>query len=133
MPKLVTTLAAILLVAPGLSPAAAQEAGQELSLTGCLAQEAEESGEMEMEMEYLLEQVTGEGIMADEAELVAGEGVDLAPHVGHTVEVTGTVIDEDEDEGAVQEGEEEEEMEEDHLHLRVTGLRHISASCDQGR
>lgn len=115
-------LAALALTAFDLGHATAQEVGQELTLTGCLAQETEE-GE---DAEFTLGQLSGADIAAETAELLPGEDVDLAPHVGHTVEVTGTVAGSD-DEGMEEEGEEENE-----LHLNVTGLRHIEASCPSG-
>jgi hypothetical protein len=116
---------------PGI--AAAQEVGQSVTLTGCLAQE-DEGGETE----FLLENTDWE---ADEVELMATEGVNLAPHVGHTVEVGGTIVGdddegyEDDDGEAGMQGEadeaDDEGMDEDgDLHIGVTKLTHLAASCD---
>lgn len=114
----------------------AQEVGQTADLTGCLAQE-DEAGETE----FMLENV-GDS-QAGEIELTAAEGVNLQPHVGHTVEVSGTVVSDD-DEGAenddgeaemedeADEAEEAEGMDEDgDLHIRVTKLTHLAASCSK--
>lgn len=121
-------LAAFGLTAFGFGHTTAQEVGQELTLSGCLAQEAAE-GE---QAEYTLSQLSGADIAAETVELIPGEDVDLAPHVGHTVEVTGTVAEGDAGEGMSEEGEQESEAEENELHLNVTGLRHIEASCPSG-
>lgn len=115
---------------PGI--AAAQEVGQSVTVTGCLAQE-DEGGETE----FLLENTDLE---ADEVELMAAEGVNLAPHVGHTVEVGGTIVGDDEgyedDDGEAGMQEEADEAEEEDmdeagdLHISVTKLTHLAASCD---
>lgn len=128
MRNLLTIVAAFAFTFLAFQPAAAQEAGSEVSLTGCLAQE-EEAGE---EVEYLLEGVAEEQSDADEIELLPTEGVNMAPHVGHTVEVTGTVVTEDEEEGEHEEAKGEMEAEEEkELHVRVSALGHIAASCDE--
>lgn len=110
--------------------AAAQEMGATVDMKGCLASESEGG-----ETEYLLENVAG--VDANEIELTANEGVNLAPHVGHTVEVRGTVASDD-DEGAEdddaaemeEEAGEAEGMDEDgDLHVTVTKLTHLAASC----
>lgn len=126
----------ILLSALSYGTLSAQDVGATVSLTGCLAREAD--GE---EVEYLLEDAAGEEVTAAAIELVAGEGVSLEPHVGHTVEATGVVIPDDEGAGMEEQGEEEgaeEEAEEegedaDEILVRVTELGHIAASCDGGR
>lgn len=113
-------LAVLAMAAFDFDHAAAQEADQELTLTGCLAQE---SGEGE-EAEFVLSHLTGTDIMAETVELIPGEDINLEPHVGHTVEVTGTVAADDAEEGMAEESEEESE-----LHLEVTALSHVAASC----
>lgn len=122
-----TTVLAILSV----TSVGAQEVGQEVTLTGCLAQEEEEMGD-EMEREFLLKQVTGMDVEAEVVELLPEEGVNLTPHVGHTVEVAGTVVSDDHEE--MEEGEMDEEgMDEgDELHIRVSKLSHMAASCQEG-
>lgn len=118
-------LGVLALALTGFTPVHAQAVGESLTLTGCLAHDEDDD-----EREYLLEHAVsamGAEASAGEIELIPGEGVDMGPHVGHTVEVSGTVVaDDDEDE--------EEEMEEDEneLHLRVTELAHVSASCRGG-
>ena len=114
----------------GFRPAAAQEIGQTVSITGCLVQEDDDG-----EVEFLLEgAVLGQNAVA-EVELVAGDGVSLAGHVGHTVEVTGVVVaDEEEEEDEGEEAEEEDEDDDDdELHIRVSDLGHVAASCSDGR
>ncbi|HSR41936.1 MAG TPA: hypothetical protein VLL48_07185 [Longimicrobiales bacterium] len=112
----------------GSAPAEAQTVGETVRLTGCLAQDEDDG-----ETEYLLEHAVnamGEDVSATEIELIPGGGVNLAPHVGHTVEVSGAVVaDDEEDEGEETEMEDEDENE---LHIRVRELGHVSASCRGG-
>lgn len=96
------------------APGAAQEAQESQSFTGCLAQVEADDGQME----FVLQHISGEDVMVDQIELEAAEGVNMSPHVGHTVTVTGTAMHE--------EGEEE-------MELHVTNLQHVSASCEGGR
>lgn len=93
--------------------AVAQEAGASVSVTGCLVAEEDDG-----ETEYMLESFDAETVPVDEIELMAAEGVDLAPHVGHTVEASGVVVDV------------EGESDESELQLSVTALGHVAASCD---
>lgn len=110
--------------------ASAQEMGDTVDMKGCLASESEGG-----EAEYLLEHVAG--TEAEEIELTAAEGVNLAPHVGHTVEVEGTLLGDEEEEAEDNDGAEMEEgaaetegMDEDgDLHVMVTKLTHLAASC----
>jgi len=76
------------------------------SYTGCLAQGDEPK-------EFKLTNVDGG---SDEYELVGGKG--LKAHVGHKVEVKGTL--------APAKGEKSEAA---HEHLRVTSMKHIAATC----
>lgn len=116
------------LIDPG--HAAAQEMGATVDMKGCLASESEGG-----ETEYLLEHVAG--TEADEIELTAAEGVNLSPHVGHTVEIQATVTGDDEEGAEDNDGTEMEEgageaegMDEDgDLHVMVTKLTHLAASC----
>lgn len=131
MRKLLLVPAVLLLGVILPDGAAAQQAEEPVSFTGCLAQEDHDG-----KAEYLLKNVAGETSM-DQIELAAAKGVDLAPHVGHTVKATGMLTadhenagDEemaemdDEDEGAVEDQSE-------HVVLKVTGISHVSASCDR--
>lgn len=114
--------------------ATAQETGRTVDLTGCLAQE--EEGD---ETEFLLENVADSD--AHEIELVAAEGVNMSPHVGHTVKISGTVVaddaeeadeadEADDDEAETEEAAEAEGVDEDgDLHVTVTKLTHVAASC----
>ena len=129
-----TLLVPAILIFAGLqsNPAEVQEVGATVSLTGCLTEEMD-AGESDL----LLTNVASEAVSASEVVLVAGEGVNLEPHVGHTVEATGTLVA-DEDEGTVRDDGEDEIGEAEpasddegaELVLKVTGLKHVSASCD---
>ncbi len=111
MRRIVLVLALIVFALIDAGPTAGQEVGQTITLTGCLVQEDDDG-----EVEFLLENVSGAEVTAEEIELVPAEGVNLAGHVGHTVEVSGVVIaDDDEDENE--------------LHIRVTRLGHRATSC----
>jgi hypothetical protein len=102
-----------------------------VSFTGCLTQKDHDG-----KAEYLLTNVAGETSM-DQIELAATKGIDLAPHVGHTVKATGTLAADHEDAGdeemAEMEAEDEGavEPESEHVVLTVTQLSHISASCER--
>lgn len=92
----------------------AQDVGETITVTGCLASQDDDDG-----TEYVLQNVQDSS--ADEIELMADAGVDFGPHVGHTVELTGVVVadeDEDDDENEVQ--------------LRVSTMSHVAASCGGG-
>lgn len=116
--------------------ATAQEAHPTVTLTGCLAQDDDDE-----EVEYELEGVDGDAVGTDEVELSAGEGVDLAAHVGHRVEATGMVIGgdlgmdhdaDDEAAGADDEAYDGEGDEEEDAYVYVTKLSHVAASCESG-
>ena len=114
-------------------PTAGQEVGQPITLAGCLVQEDEDGDEVE----FLLDNVTGPAAVFEEIELVPAEGVELAAHVGHMVEVSGVVIadeddddeDEDEDDDEDEENDEDDDDDENELHIRVARLGHQAASC----
>jgi hypothetical protein len=124
-------LPAILLLAL-LHPheATAQQADETVSFTGCLAQKTDDSG-----THYVLTNVAGKEVPGTEIELTAGEGVDLATHVGHTVKATGMVAadkDEDDAEMAEMAAADEGAVAEEAMHVvvKVAKLSHVSASCD---
>lgn len=133
MRKLGLLLGLLLFGLVDVGTAAAQEMDAAVDLKGCLASENEGG-----EMEYLLEDVADTD--ASEIELTAAEGVNLAPHVGHTVEIQGTVVSDDDegmedDDGAemAEEAEDAEGTDEDgDLHVKVTRLTHLSTSCSEG-
>lgn len=110
--------------------ATAQEAAHPtVALTGCLAQEDNDG-----EAEFVLREIEDDAVSENEVELSAADGVNLAPHVGHTVEATGMMIDEDMD-GDTDDAEEDHPDVDDADYVRyvyVTKLSHISASCESG-
>jgi hypothetical protein len=83
--------------------------------TGCLAA-SDEAGE------FKLTHVNGG---SDEYELLGGK--DLKGHVGHKVEVKGSLVSAEEAKKA--EKAEKGESEGGHPHLRVTSMKHIAATC----
>lgn len=122
MRRIVLALVMIVFALIDAGPTAGQEVGESITLAGCLVQEDGDGDEVE----FLLENVMGAEVAAEEIELVPAEGVNLAGHVGHTVEVSGVVIaDDDEDE----EEQEDEDDDENELHIRVVRLGHRSTSC----
>jgi len=126
MRRMMPLLALPFFAALGATPAAAQEMGQTVSITGCLAQE-EEEGETELILQHGMMGET----MVEEVDLIPGEGVNVAPHVGHTVEVTGVVVADPDEADEQEQGEEDEDS--GGLHLRVTAVRHVAASCEGAR
>lgn len=110
MRRAILTLGVAVLTGLSFSAVGAQEVEQEVTLTGCLAEETEGD-----EIGYVLTPIEGQDVDVDiEAlTLVAGEDVNLAPHVGHTVEATGEWM-----------------AHGDGPALRVTRLGHLSATCD---
>lgn len=135
MRKLGLLIGLLLVGLVDVGTATAQEMNATVDLKGCLAAENEGG-----EAEYLLEDVADSD--ASEIELMAAEGVNLAPHVGHTVEIHGTVVGDDDegmedDDGAemsedAEQAQEAEGMDEDgDLHVKVTKLTHLAASCEE--
>jgi len=80
--------------------------------TGCLAA-SDDAGE------FKLTHVNGG---SEEYELLGGK--DLKGHVGHKVEIEGSLVSADEATKA-----EKGESEDGHPHLRVTSMKHIAATC----
>jgi hypothetical protein len=109
----VVMVAAALLLSGGATPAHAKGASD--SYTGCLAK-GDEAGTFKL---------TNVGDAKDEYELIGG-GKDLAAHVGHKVEVKGTLVSAKT--AAKAEGE-KTESEAGHKHLRVTSMSHVAATC----
>ena len=114
---LVTAVAGLICAAP----ASSQAVGDAITLAGCLVQEEEDGA-----VEFLLTNVTGATIEAEKVELMAAEGVNLAPHVGHSVEVSGMVIGDDDDEA---EDDDDDDDDDEALHMRVDKMGHKAASC----
>ncbi|MFW6088219.1 MAG: hypothetical protein ACODAB_00610 [Gemmatimonadota bacterium] len=103
----------------------AEAAHPTVTLTGCLDQD-DDDGEFE------LEGIESEAIDGDEVALSVGEGVNLAPHVGHTVEATGMLIEEGmaDDVEDADDGYPDVDDADDAGYVYVTNLSHISASCE---
>jgi hypothetical protein len=118
---MITATLAALILAPW--DAAGQAPGDTVTLTGCLAQE-----EGEADAGFILQGVDSEITEATRIELSADEEVDLAPHVGHTVEISGVAV-------AAPAEEIDPEMpeapEENALHIQVAALQHVEASCEE--
>ena len=141
MRRLVLVLGMIVFGLVDAGPIAGQEVGQPITLAGCLVQEDDDGDEVE----FLLDNVTGAAAAAEEIELVPAEGVELAAHVGHMVEVSGVVIanedddadeddaDEDDEDDHDDDDEDDDEDDENELHIRVTRLGHQAASCGNAR
>jgi hypothetical protein len=108
-------LAAAALLVGGMSTLAHAKSGASGSYTGCLAK-GDEAGTFKL---------TNVGDAKAEYELVGG-GKDLAAHVGHKVEVTGTLVSGKE---AAQAEGGKAESEAGHEHLRVTSMKHVAATC----
>lgn len=135
MRKLAALLLALAFLGFDAGLAAAQDAEAAhptVTLTGCLAQD-DDDGETGFE----LEGIASDAIDGDEVELSAGQGVNLAPHVGHTVEVTGMVITAEMASrmGAMNDAPEdhpdvEGEGDDDENYVYVTSMSHVAASCE---
>lgn len=125
MRELIGWFAVLFVVLPVLGAGAPAPMAVEdtVKLTGCLKAGDEEGS-------FHLDPVTQapEGVDIEKAELVPAEGVNLQAHVGHEVEVTGEKIEA----GGVREGEHRHghgEADKKAARLKVSGLKHISASC----
>jgi hypothetical protein len=89
-----------------------------VTVTGCLGK-GDEEGVFE------LSHATGGD--ADDYELIPGKGVDLTPHLGHKVQITGEQASEPDERGRASEDEDEDDSA--LTHLKVSSLKHISAQC----
>ncbi len=131
MRKLAALFLALAFLGLDAGLATAQEAAHPtVALTGCLAQadgEDDDAG-------FVLESVDDEAISSDRVALAAADGVNLAPHVGHTVEATGMMIEEGMTDDMEDADEDHPDMDdvEDASYVHVTSLSHISASCESG-
>ena len=99
----------VLLFAQGVK---AQEAPKVHSMTGCLKAGPTSGSYMLTNLEKGPKTV---GIVSST--------VDLAPHVGHKVELTGTAVPEDE---AIKENK---DVPKAPHYMKVTAMKHISATC----
>jgi len=90
-----------------------------MSITGCLKQGTDTAGY------YLM----ADGKMY---EVMAGKGVSLAEHVGHTVTLAGHTVKLSAAEEAKKEaGEKKEAGSSPYADFQVTSLKHVSATCSQ--
>ena len=124
--KIVMAVLALFMFAGATGLAAAQDTQKTThkktrTLTGCL-QKGDDANEYNLS--------TGKGGTWE----IKSDSVDLAPHVGHTVTVTGVVsnakmhgIKEDAKEEAKEHGMNKKEKE--HGHLTVTDVKMVSDSC----
>lgn len=105
---------------PAEKPAAQKKAaGGSHSMTGCL-----QKGD-EAPVPYKLTSVEGGG--PKEVEIIGmAKGVDLAPHVGHKVTITGTTVSTKA--AAKTEGTTAKKEAGEH-HMRVTAVKMVSATC----
>jgi hypothetical protein len=99
----------VLLFAQGVK---AQEAPKVHSMTGCL-KAGPTSGS------YMLTNLEKGPKMVG----IVSSTVDLAPHVGHKVELTGTAVPEDEA------TKENKDVPKAPHYMKVTAMKHISAAC----
>ena len=110
--------------APAAKPAAKAAAGSH-SMTGCLAKGTEPNT-------YMLTQIEGNG--PKQAELVnVPATVKLDPHLGHKVEITGTVVKAKAaaqvEAGSKKVPTAQKKEEAGEHHMRPTAVRMIAASC----
>ena len=91
------------------------------SMTGCL-----EKGETATT--YRLTNVTGKGPKTVEIVEVAS-GVDLAPHIGHKVTITGTTVSTAEAEAKEKEPATKTKQERKEHHMKVDAVKMISTEC----
>lgn len=100
-------------------PAAQKKAAGSHSMTGCL-QKGDDA------KTYKLTNVEGSG--PKEVEIVeVAKDVDLAPHVGHKVTITGTTVSTSA--AAKAEGEKDTKKEAGEHHMRVTAMKMVSTTC----
>jgi nicotinamidase-related amidase len=99
----VGTLLTVLLagVVIGVSSLQAARQAQEVSLTGCL-----KAGEKDGDFLLVIDE-------KEKHHVQAGEGVELAPHVNHRVQITGTI-----------------EKNETNSVLKATALKMVADSCE---
>jgi len=89
---------------------AQQSTGKEHSMTGCLEKGPDNT--------YMLTNVEGKG---PKTVGIVSSTADLAPHVGHKIEVTGTAV-------PAKEAEEEKVAKAPH-YMRLTTIKMISTTC----
>jgi hypothetical protein len=103
-------LATLVAFAFAMGVQAQQTAPKEHSMTGCLEKGADNT--------YMLTNVEGKG---PKTVGIVSSTPDLAPHVGHKIEVTGTAV-------PAKEAEAETAVKAPH-YMRLTAVKMISTSC----
>lgn len=100
--------------------------GKGMTMTGCLKSGTESNT-------FMLTNVTGDtkGKMASDYELIPDAGVNLKPHVGHKVEITGTRMSTGAAMKAEGKSKKKGEMKEEahERHIKVTAVKHIAPTC----
>jgi ABC-type phosphate transport system substrate-binding protein len=96
-----------------------KKAGGSHSMTGCL----QKGSEANM---YELTNVEGSGPKTVEI-VGTSKGVDLAPHVGHKVTITGTAVNAKA--AAKKEGTKDTKEEQGEHHMRISAVKMVSATC----
>ena len=92
--------------------AQAQQAPKEHSMTGCLQKGSEANS-------YLVTNVEGNG---PKTIGIVSSSANLAPHVGHKIEVTGTAV-------PAKEAEEDKNVPKAPHYMKLTAVKMISATC----
>jgi|SRR5580692_1208063 hypothetical protein len=92
--------------------AQAQEAPKEHSMTGCLKNGIEPNS-------YMITDVEGTG---PKTIGIVSSTADLAPHVGHKIEITGTAV-------SAMKAEKEKNVPKAEHYMKVTAIRMISETC----
>ena len=111
MNAIASTLGSAAFLGVLLAPAA--HAG-EITVTGCLAKSPQEG-------EFQLTHASGGD--AETYALTAGEGIDLGPHVGHKVELAGSLAAKAEGKSG---GDETKAAD---AALTVSSMKHVAAEC----
>jgi hypothetical protein len=107
--------AAVLLISLALAfsvSAQAQQAPKEHSMTGCLQKGAEADS-------YMVTDVEGKG---PKTIGIVSSTANLAPHVGHKIEVTGTAV-------PANEAEADKNVPKAAHYMKLTAIKMISATC----
>jgi hypothetical protein len=105
--------------AQGTKGTAKKAGGGSHSMTGCLQKGTEANT-------YELTNVEGTGPKTVEI-VGTAKGVDLAPHVGHKVTITGTAVSAKA--AAKKEGTKEMKEEQGEHHMRISAVKMVSATC----
>ena len=90
----------------------AQQAPKEHSMTGCLQEGAEPHT-------YMVSDVEGKG---PKTIGIVSSAANLAPHVGHKIEVTGTAV-------PAKEAEEDKNVPKAAHYMKLTAIKMISTTC----